>query len=290
MATNLHTNTAAATTLKALSIIAAISFLAVVAINGMANALPLNGVNTGQLSDEIPNLFVPAGLTFSIWGLIYLLLVGYSAAIVREGFRAGKASAWTTRDAGLFIINMAANVGWIFAWHWRLVGIAMVLMLVILGTLIALEQLNQAKLASGGALDASLGAAVTTTRSRAFFLTVPLRVYLGWISVATIANVTALLVSLGWGGFGISERFWTVLVIAAGLAVALGFSVWKRQVAAPLVVVWAYAGIVLKRFQESAQGEPLEVLVASAAGVAAAIILVSFAYGRIACPFRPKKA
>jgi hypothetical protein len=267
--------------LKGLSIIAVLGFLAVVVVNGLANALPLNGVNTGQLSDEIPNLFVPAGLTFSIWGLIYLLLAGYSAAILREAFRGGvlaaRAPAWTVRDGALFILNMAANIGWIFAWHWRLVGLAMVLMLVILATLIALEQASQAKLASGA------------SRSRTFFLTVPLRVYLGWISVATIANATALLVKLGWGGFGLSERFWTVVVIAAGLAVALGFSLWKRQVAAPLVVVWAYAGIVIKRLQAAVPGEAPDFLVAGAAGLAAAVILFSFAYGRVACPFRPKK-
>ena len=283
--TNTNTHTAIGNALKTLSIIAVLGFLAVVAINGLANALPLNGVNTGQLSDEIPNLFVPAGLTFSIWGLIYLLLVGYSVAILREAFRAGKNPAWTAKEAWLFILNMAANVGWIFAWHWRLVGLAMVLMLVILDTLIALEQSNQAKLASGGSLDPSTG----VSKVRAFFLTVPLRVYLGWISVATIANVTALLVTLGWGGFGISESFWTVLVIVAGLVVALGFSVWKRQVAAPLVVVWAYAGIVLKRLQEAAQGGGSEPVVVGAAGLAAAVILFSFAYGRVACPFRPKK-
>ncbi|TXT50282.1 MAG: hypothetical protein FD137_367 [Spirochaetes bacterium] len=248
--------------LKGLAIIAVLGFLVVVAINGLANALPLNGVNTGQLSDEIPNLFVPAGLTFSIWGLIYLLLAGYSAAIIREAFGSRQGSAWTVRDGTLFILSMAANVLWIFAWHWRLVGLAMVLMLCILATLIALEQANQAKLSSGGVLDPSAG----VSKARAFSLTVPLRVYLGWISVATIANATALLVKLGWGGFGLSEGFWTVVVIVAGLAVALGFSVWKRQVAAPLVVVWAYAGIVLKRLQVAGSGGDSEVLVAGAAG------------------------
>lgn len=137
-------------------------------MNALANALPLNGANTGVLSDEIPNLFVPAGLTFSVWGLIYLLLTCYVVAAVREAWgkngaegRSGAEapSAWTGRDATLFIANMAANVAWIFAWHWRLVGLAMVLMLVILGTLIALEQGSQRKIARGGILDERAGAA-----------------------------------------------------------------------------------------------------------------------------------
>jgi len=265
--------------LKLASILSALSFAAVVAVNGLANALPLNGVNTGTLSDEIPNLFVPAGLTFSIWGLIYLLLAGYSAAIIRETWKKTGKSAWTYSDAHLFLINMAANIGWIFAWHRRMVNAAMFLMLVILGTLIALELASQKKLAEGGSLADNPG------KFRKFFLTVPLRVYLGWISVATIANATAVLVKAGWNGFGIDPAVWTLIVIAAGLLVALGFSLARHQIAAPLVVVWAYAGIVIKRLQA---GDPGSTLVGIAAASAGLLILLSFANGRIACPFRKK--
>ena len=267
--------------LRFASIMSAIAFAAVITVNGLANSLPLNGANTGVLSDEIPNLFVPAGLTFTIWGLIYLLLAGYVFAVIREAWAkrgvAGSpaspdASAWTGRDAALFLANMAANAAWIFAWHWRQVGLAMLIMLVILGTLIALEQGSQRKIAKGGSLDE------TTSPARRFFLTVPLRVYLGWISVATIANATAVLVKAGWNGFGLDPRAWTVIVIVAGLAVALGFSVAKKQYAAPLVVVWAYAGIVLKRAQvDAAYSAPVWI----AAGLAALVILVSIALARI---------
>lgn len=270
--------------LRFVSIMSAIAFAAVIAVNGLANALPLNGANTGVLSDEIPNLFVPAGLTFAVWGLIYLLLAGYVVALIREawgrrgvaGSPAGPgASAWTSRDAALFLVNMAANVAWIFAWHWRQVGLAMLIMLLILGTLIALEQGSQKKIAKGGSLDE------TASRARRFFLTVPLRVYLGWISVATIANATAVLVKAGWNGFGLDPRLWTVVVIAAGLAVALGFSVAKKQYAAPLVVVWAYAGIVLKRTQvDAAYSAPVWI----AAGLAALAILASLVFPRAKRP------
>ena len=300
--------------LRFVSIMSAIAFAAVIAVNGLANALPLNGANTGVLSDEIPNLFVPAGLTFAIWGVIYLLLAGYVAALIREAWvRRGVAgspaspyaSAWTSRDAALFLANMAANVAWIFAWHWRQVGLAMLIMLVILGTLIALELGSQRKLAPGGALakpakaskgirDALASAAAPTSPAassagpaaqsspvRRFFLTVPLRVYLGWISVATIANATAVLVKAGWNGFGLDPRLWTVVVIAAGLAVALGFSIAKKQLATPLVVVWAYAGIVLKRTQvDAAYSAPVWI----AAGLAALVILASFVFARTKKP------
>lgn len=285
-------------TTRILALISAAAFAGVVAVNGLANALPLNGVNTGTLSDELPNLFVPAGLTFSIWGLIYLLLAGYVAAAVREAWSPAPAggtaaavsaaavpAAWGGRDAGLFIANAAANMAWIGAWHWRRVGTSLILMSVILGTLIALEVGSRKKLASGGSLEKALPGKKGGVRR--FFLTVPLRVYLGWICVATIANVTALLVKTGWGGFGLDPRAWTVIVIIVGLALALEFSIAKRQIAAPLVVVWAYAGIVLKRVQtDPVYSAPVWI----AAALAALILLISIVRLRIACPFRPKRA
>jgi len=241
--------------IKSSSITNAVAFIAVLAINALANALPINGVTTGQLSDEIPSLFVPAGLTFSIWGLIYLLLAGHTFYTLRETLgKGGVGKGVTESDTMLLRINYTSNILWILAWQYRRVEFAMVFMLIILGTLIALELSIEKKLAPGGALavDADRGGSARSASARRFFLTVPIRVYLGWISVATIANVTALLVKLNWNGWGIDPRAWTVIVIAAGLAVALGFSLWRGQIAAPLVVVWAYAGIVIKRTQVDA--------------------------------------
>ncbi len=270
------------------AVLTVLAFTGMVAVNGLASALPLNGVNTGQLSDELPNLFVPAGITFSVWGLIYLLLAGYAASAVREAFGATSPGprGWTGRDGALFILNAAANSAWILAWHWRLVGTSLVIMLVILATLLALERDTERKLGPGGVLEPVSGSEPGSVRLRRFLLTAPLRVYLGWICVATIANVTALLVRTRWDGFGLDPRIWTVAVILAGLAVALGFSVWKRQIAAPLVVVWAYAGIVLKRLQTDPEySAPVWI----AAGLAALVILASLVRVRIACPLFGRK-
>jgi hypothetical protein len=228
-------------------ILAAIAFVVMVTANALANALPLNGVNTGQLSDEIPNLFVPTGLTFAIWGLIYLLLTGYIVAILKEAFRKNSAGQlWEARDGWLFSVNAMANAAWIFAWHWRMIPLSMIIMLVILASLIALEERNfrrfYGKHTGIGSRGGNPGSPVIR-----FFLTAPLNVYFGWICVATIANATALLVTAGWNGFGFDPQVWTVAVIIAGLAVAFGLIYLRNAVAAPLVVVWAYLGIVLKR-------------------------------------------
>jgi hypothetical protein len=264
--------------LKILALLSVLLFLGVIAVNGAANALPLNGVNTGALSDELPNLFVPAGLTFSIWGLIYLLLALYSGFLLADAFGPKGGAAWETGDGWFFIVNEAANIGWIFAWHWRLLPLSLALMLVILGTLIALENRITRRLKEGGAL-------AGTASLRRFALSVPIRVYLGWILVATIANVTALLVKLGWDGFGLDPRLWAVLVIAAACAIALGFVFTRRTIATPAVVVWAFAGILIKRLgADRSYSSPVWI----AAAAAGAAILAAILFGSMLVPRRKR--
>jgi hypothetical protein len=260
--------------LKLLALLSLLLFLGVIAVNAAANALPLNGVNTGALSDELPNLFVPAGLTFSIWGLIYLMLALYVGFVLAEAFGPAGGAAWDKGDGWLFAANEAANIGWIFAWHWRLLPLSLALMLVILGSLVALDGRITRRLREGGAL---AGAAPL----RRFALSAPIRVYLGWILVATIANATALLVKLGWDGFGLDPRLWAVLVIAAGCAIALGFVFTRRAIATPAVVVWAFAGIVIKRLGVDRSYSSPVWIAAAAAGVA---ILAAILFGSILVP------
>jgi len=263
-----------------IALFAVLAFIAVVTVNALANILPLNNVGTGTLSDEIPNLFVPAGLTFSIWGLIYFLLTIYSIFILIQAFRPS-GEAWQVMDGMIFILNAAANIGWIFSWHWRNIPLSLAIMLVILFTLIVLHERNYKKFGQGGTLYNSGQVSVFTRLA----LTVPVNVYLGWISVATIANVTTLLVTMGWDGFGLDPRIWTVVVIAAGLAVALALIFRRNAIAAPLVVVWAYIGIVLKRTTVDSEYSRL---IWISAAIAVGIIVVIIA-ARIVRKFMGKK-
>ena len=128
-----------------LAIFNAAAFIGVVTINALANALPINGYNTGELSDMYPNVFVPAGFTFSIWGIIYLLLGVFIAYQLVIAIRSPKTATEKTESDGfiekigvLFIISSAANIGWIFAWHFTLVGISFIFMAALLIALIAL--------------------------------------------------------------------------------------------------------------------------------------------------------
>jgi hypothetical protein len=249
------------------SVVCVVLFAGVVVVNALANALPLFGVGTGQLSDELPNLFVPAGLTFSIWGLIYLLLLGYVFFACGVSFSPKTMAArWDWKDGLAFSINALANIGWIFAWHSRQVGIALILMIVILASLIYLEERVTSWRASITVREGGLAG---------FFLSVPIRVYLGWILVATIANATAFLVKLGWNGFGIPPWLWTVAVIAAGLCLAFLYLFRHRAYAVALVVAWAFIGIVIKRLGVEA-GETQPVWISAGISALALIGVIVF--------------
>jgi hypothetical protein len=236
-----------------------------VVVNGLANALPLNGRGTGEISALYPNLFVPAGLTFSIWGLIYLLLLGFCVHGLVVAVRAKGRGEPLARVGPLFVVSSLANAGWIFAWHWQKLGLSVALMVVLLASLVAIY------------LRLDIGRASTDGWTR-LLVHVPFAVYLGWITVATIANVTALLVAIEWDGFGIPPVTWTVAVIVVAVAVALTVLATRRDAAYAAVVVWALVGIHLARSAEV--GSPASVVAWTALGGAALLALAAVA-GRI---------
>jgi hypothetical protein len=226
-----------------------LSFVAVVVVNSLANILPLNNVSTGELSDSYPNYFVPAGYVFSIWLVIYLLLLGFT---VRQ-LRRGGDDAETLRKIGwLFVVSNVFNFVWIFLWHWRLVALSLLAMFGLLASLIMIY------------LRLDIGRAQVSREVRIYYH-LPFSVYLGWITVAPIANIVAFLVSSGWESYGTAAAYWTVLVIAVAVALTL-VNMWTRGDAAySLVIVWALSGIVYKQMAEP--------LIPYAAGLGAVVII-----------------
>lgn len=215
-----------------------VGFLGMVVVNYLANALPINNLNTGQLSDKYPNLFVPAGFTFSIWGVIYLLLgvfVFFSlkqAITGREVFPAFKAIGL------LFFLTCLANAGWIFAWHYEQLLLSLLLMLTLLVLLIIIYQRLSRR-------------PYEEKQHDRFPARLPFSIYLAWISVATVANTTAVLVGFGWNGFGLSQQFWTVVVLAIITILTLIFMLQKRDLLFGLTAIWALSGILYKRVQDT---------------------------------------
>ena len=212
-----------------------LAVFATIFINFLANALPLNGKYTGELSDSYPNLFVPAGLTFAVWGLIYLLLLLFGFYQARDLFKKEKISMpFLDKISYYFILASIANILWIFAWHYEKVALSLVFMIVLLLSLLTIF------------LRLDIGKTILAKKER-FFVQTPFSVYLGWITVATIANVTALLISINWDGFGVSEVIWTMIVIIVALIITLLMIITRKDVAYSLVVVWALLGIYIKR-------------------------------------------
>ena len=230
-----------------------VGFAAVIVVNALANALPLNGVTTAQLSDSYLNLFVPAGYVFGIWGVIYLLLLGFTVYQARP---AQRDAAFLGRIGWLFFASCVLNAAWIFLWHWRLVPASILVMFGLLGTLIMIYL----------RLDIGRG---EPGRDLRLYVHLPFSVYLGWITVAPIANVTALLVSWGWPSYGSASVNWTLLVIGVAVALSLA-NAWSRgDVGYNLVLVWALAGIAVKQWGVG--------MVPYAALVGAAVIPVALA-------------
>jgi hypothetical protein len=212
-----------------LKIFALITYVAMVTVNFLANSLPINQRSTGDISDAYQNLFTPAGLTFSIWGLIYLLLAGY---VIYQFIKSNPEKEKVVNQINpLFIATSIANILWIFAWHYDYIALSVLIMVVLLFLLIKIADV----------IRVSKFSAVEK-----LFIKTPFSIYFGWITVATIANITVFLVSISWHGFGISAYVWTSIVLLVGVLIGILRMNKDRNIAYGLVLVWAYLGILLK--------------------------------------------
>lgn len=208
-------------------------FVGVIAVNALANILPINGYNTGQVSAFYPNTFVPAGFTFSIWGIIYLLLLSYTIGYTYYTLKQEqypKAFVFIARINIYFLLTCVFNMSWILVWHYLQIELSVVIMLLFLITLIQLF-LKSSTIAN------------TLTSTQKFILQTPFIVYLGWISVATIANITALLVAYKWNAFGITPVYWSALMILIAVLLAMLMLKKFQAITFSLVVAWALWGI-----------------------------------------------
>ena len=198
--------------------------------NGAANAIPLNGHNTGQISDSFNVLFVPAGYVFSIWGIIYIFLLAFT---IYHSLPAQRSNPRLRRIGWLAALSSIANGTWIYFWHFGYYALSLVTMLVLLGTLIAIY------------LRLDIGLTAVSTAQR-WSVNVLFSVYLGWITVATIANVTDVLYYYHWDGFGVSPLAWTLLLLVVGVFLAGVLAFNRRDAGYLLVLVWAFSGISMR--------------------------------------------
>lgn len=230
-----------------LPLIAAILFVAMITVNVLANALPINGLDTGEVSDRYPSLFTPSGITFSIWSVIYFFLGGCVVVMWTD-----RTNALILKLLPLFCASCILNISWILAWHYLLPGLSVVIMLALLFVLIIIF----ITLTRAGALE----------KNKKIWVKFPFTIYFAWIGVATIANISAYLVSLGWDGSPLSEQTWAVIMMFIAAALAFYVTTTYEAYWYSAVVIWALIGIFLRR-----QGSEFEFIVY--ASITLAVIL-----------------
>lgn len=242
-----------------------VGFIGMITVNFLANYIPINGYNTGEVSEMFPNLFTPAGITFSIWGVIYLFLLGFTI-YQTKGFinKINRPPTIVNKIGWLFFITSLANMAWIFAWHYLKPSLSLIIMIILLISLIMIYlRLNIGKNDFRG--------------TKKYLVNIPFSLYLGWITIATIANVTAWLVSINWTGFGLSDITWTIIVIIVGI-ILTSLNLFSRgDIVYSLVVIWAYLGIILKRNQV----EPIYMSIIITAVIGILIIIFDIIYIKI---------
>ncbi len=221
---------------KGLKILNLIFFLLMIAANGLANTKIFGQYTTQEVSAKYANLFTPAGITFVIWGLIYIML-GYFVL-----YQLGKNSYGARKEAServgiWFIVSCILNVAWLFFWAFDMIGLSMIPMVGLLAVLYLIY------FRVYGVEDY-----LYNDEKKGFLL--PFSLYSGWVSVATIANFAAFVKYMNWNLFNISEVVWTAIAIGVAVAVNFFFISIRKDKAFGLVGIWALCGIAYGRYQE----------------------------------------
>ena len=237
-----------------------VALVAVVMVNAIASGLPLGGVTTAEVSARYESLFTPAGYAFAIWGLIYMALFAYVIYQARPVRRQNVKLAKISRP---WQLSCVFNILWIFFWHYDFLLLSMLAMLGILLCLIAIYR--------------ELGiAASPASMGRKVFVHLPFSIYTGWVSVATIANLSAVQVGTGWNALLFSAETWTLLKLGIAGAIAATLICRRRDIAATLVVAWAAWAISVKQAAVPAVAGAAQTL------TYAALLLVAFELVRLA--------
>lgn len=245
---------------KTLQILNGLAFGSTVFINYLSNTGLINNTTIGEISDDVNSLFTPAGYAFSIWGLIYLLLLGFAIYQGRSLFVKVENDDFVLKTGYWFILSCIFNSAWVFAWIYGYTGISCILIFGLLISLLKIVLKNNMQLEK-------------ISKSKLIFLNFPFVIYSGWVTVASIANVSSFLTKIGWNGFGISEEVWTIVLISIATIVNLLVTLKRNMRAFAFVGAWALIAIGVANSTNS--------FIKIDAFVAAGILIVSSFYNII---------
>ena len=236
-----------------------IGYIMVIAVNTMASMKILNGKSPADISEKYDSLFTPAGITFAIWGPIYLTLLGfiiYQLWLAFSGKHEEELEQFMERLRGWWLISCLANTCWLFSWHYELLPLSILIMLVLLVSLLAIN------------INFNIALQKVSWQVK-LFIHLPFSLYLGWITVATVANMATFWLYTGWNGLSI---LWTIFLILVCTVTALLLVIKRENIITGLVAIWAFCGIILKR-QEV--GGPAATPITIACIVAIIVIIIA---------------
>lgn len=232
---------------------ALISYVLMLTINIFADITLLNGVSANDVSSTYMNLYVPSNYTFTIWGVIYIFLglyVFYSMGNLKEETEEKLVviNKW-------FIISNVINVCWVIVWHYEMMLLSFLLMILLMTTLVGVSyQIQNIK---------------RYTKDR-FFISFPFALYFGWVAVTVLVNFMALLTSFGFK----LEPIVTILVIALGMIVGIYMTYKKRIMGFGLMLIWGYVGILYRHLSYGGyDGAYPEIIIATSTGIVMMIVL-----------------
>lgn len=243
---------------KTLQISNIIGFILVIIVNALGGSGNLNGTSIADISNANPNLFTPAGYAFSIWGFIYLLLLGFIIYQSRSLFKPVRDDEFILRTGWWFTLSCFANIMWIIFWVYGFMDFSILAIFVLLFSLLMIVMKNRMEL-----WDAPISVIA--------FLWWPFVFYSGWVTVASIANVSAYLTSINWDALGYSEVSWAVTMIIIAGIINLAVT-WQRNMREfALVGAWALIAISVANWDTSPT-------VANSALIVAVILIISSSY------------
>jgi hypothetical protein len=231
------------------------AFILTVIINSIAGSTTLiGGQDTAAISDNNPTLITPAGYVFSIWGIIYFLL---GVFMIYQALPRERNSTYHRKIGWLFVLSSLINIAWIFVWQYESLILSVVLIFALLLSLIAIYlrlDIGRSKVKIGERLAVHL----------------PFSVYLGWITIASIADVAVTLTAYNWDGFGISPETWAIIVVAVALVVTLLMLGIRKDIAYALVIIWALIGIGVNQ-----SSNPNVVLLTEVSSIIVAVVVLA---------------
>lgn len=216
-----------------------LGLVAVVVVNALANIMEFNGQSTGDVVNADPVYFQPAGWAFSIWTLIYILL---GVFVVYSFLPAGRRNARIRWISPAFLVANIANISWLLLWHWeQWFASVMVILLLLLALVFIYMRLRRGR----------RPVEEQPTAGERLMVWTPFSVYLGWITVATLSNVTVWSERTGTAISGLSPTSWAVvaIVIAAGAAALM--ATWQRDPSYTAVIAWALLAVAVEQWDRS---------------------------------------